>query len=196
MTAEVRPRRARLVDLADLEAKLDDQTAAVILQSPNFFGCIEQVKATAEIAHKKGALLVVVFSEAVALGLIEPPADADIVCGELQSFAISPSYGGPFAGVMACKEKYLRQMPGRLVGQTTDSNETARLPTVHARATYPQREGDLEHLHEPGVDRANGDGIHDRLRKRGFARTGAAEPVEGALPGRKGAAEFHWPVLQ
>ncbi len=89
------------IDLADLESKLDDTVAAVIIQSPNFFGVVENTKAAAALAHRHGALLVSVFTEAVALGLLEPPVDADIVAGELQSFAISPSYGGPFAGVLA-----------------------------------------------------------------------------------------------
>src|SRR5437016_4772322 len=99
------------IDLEDLDRKMDDLTAAVIIQSPNFFGIVEQVKAAAEIAHRRGALLSVVFTEAVSLGILEPPADADIVAGELQSFAISPSYGGPYAGIIATKEKYMRQMP-------------------------------------------------------------------------------------
>src|ERR1035438_7077583 len=109
------------IDLEDLERKIDDQTAAVIVQSPNFFGVIDDVKAAAEIAHRRGALLVVVFTEAVSLGILEPPADADIVAGELQSFAISPSYGGPYAGIIATRERFVRQMPGRLVGQTVDT---------------------------------------------------------------------------
>ena len=70
----------------------------MIIQSPNFFGIVENVKAAAELAHAKGALLVFVFTEAVSLGILEPPRDADIVAGELQSFAISPSYGGPYRG--------------------------------------------------------------------------------------------------
>src|SRR4051794_25129935 len=81
------------LDLEDLERQMDGLTGAVIIQTPNFFGIVEQVKAAAEIAHRHGALLVVVFTEAVSLGLLDPPADADIVAGELQSFAISPSYG-------------------------------------------------------------------------------------------------------
>src|SRR5258708_29597 len=109
------------LDLEDLERRMDGLTGAVIIQTPNFFGIVEQVKAAAEIAHRHGALLVVVFTEAVSLGLLEPPAGADIVAGELQSFAISPSYGGPYAGIIATKENYIRQMPGRLVAQTTDS---------------------------------------------------------------------------
>ena len=115
------------------------------------------------LAHKHGALLVFVFTEAVSLGLLEPPRDADIVAGELQSFAISPSYGGPFAGIIATKEKFMRQMPGRLVGETKDSRRQPRLlpDALDARAAHPPREGDVEHLHQPGADRADGDGLHD-----------------------------------
>src|SRR5947209_13737305 len=112
---------AGTLDLEDLEAKMDDLTAAVIVQSPNFFGIVDQVRAAAEIAHRRGALLVLVFTEAVSLGLLEPAAEADIVAGELQSFAISPCYVGPYAGIIAVKEKYIRQMPSRIVGQTVDS---------------------------------------------------------------------------
>ncbi|HUS05009.1 MAG TPA: aminomethyl-transferring glycine dehydrogenase subunit GcvPA, partial [Bryobacteraceae bacterium] len=105
-------------DLSDLESKIDSETAAVIVQTPNFFGVLEDVKTAADLAHKKGALLIVVFAEAVSLGLLEPPREADIVAGELQSFAITPSYGGPFAGIIATKEEYIRQIPGRLVGES------------------------------------------------------------------------------
>jgi glycine dehydrogenase subunit 1 len=129
------------IDLADLDAKMDDLTAAVIVQSPNFFGILDQVKAAAEIAHKRGALLIVIFTEAVALGLLQPYADADIVAGELQSFAISPSYGGPYAGIIATREKYLRQMPGRLVGQTVDSKgNRAFCLTLSTREQHIRRE--------------------------------------------------------
>ncbi len=129
------------IDLADLEAKLDKQTACVIIQSPNFFGIIEDVKKAAELAHAHGALLVFTFSEAVSLGLLEPPRDADIVAGEMQSFAISPSYGGPFAGIIASKEKYIRQLPGRLVGQTLDSEgNRAFCLTLATREQHIRRE--------------------------------------------------------
>src|ERR1700730_4543476 len=129
------------IDLEDLESKMDDLTAAVIIQSPNFFGIVEQVKAAAEIAHRRGALLVVVFTEAVSLGILEPPADADIVAGELQSFAISPSYGGPFAGIIATKEKFIRQIPGRLVGETLDSRgNRAFCLTLSTREQHIRRE--------------------------------------------------------
>jgi glycine dehydrogenase subunit 1 len=128
-------------DLDALEQAVDDQTAAVIIQSPNFFGIIENVKQAASIAHAKGALLVFAFTEAVALGLLEPPRDADIVAGELQSFAIAPSYGGPFAGILACKEKYVRQLPGRLAGETTDAaGNRAFCLTLATREQHIRRE--------------------------------------------------------
>ena len=132
---------AGTIDLDDLERKMDGFTGAVFVQSPNFFGVIEQVKAAAEIAHRRGALLIVLFTEAVALGILEPPADADIVAGELQSFAITPSYGGPYAGIIAAKEKLVRQMPGRLVGQTVDSNgKRAFCLTLSTREQHIRRE--------------------------------------------------------
>jgi len=129
------------IDLADLEKTVDQETAAVIIQSPNFFGVVEDVKHAAEIAHRNGALLIFVFAEAVSLGLLEPPRDADIVAGELQSFAISPSYGGPFAGIIATKEKFMRQMPGRIVGETKDSRgNRAFCLTLATREQHIRRE--------------------------------------------------------
>jgi glycine dehydrogenase subunit 1 len=134
-------RDAGTLDTGDLESKISDQTAAVIIQSPNFFGIVENVRQAAEIAHRHGALLVVVFTEAVSLGLLEPPADADIVAGELQSFAISPSYGGPYAGIIATREKYIRQMPGRLVGETRDARgNRAFCLTLATREQHIRRE--------------------------------------------------------
>jgi glycine dehydrogenase subunit 1 len=110
------------VNLAALEAQVTNETAAVLVQSPNFFGVIEDIPAIAAIAHAKGALLIVSIAEAVSLGVVRPPIEADIVSMEAQSFGVALSYGGPYCGVIAAKEKYLRQMPGRLVGQTVDSN--------------------------------------------------------------------------
>jgi len=100
---------------------IDDGVAAIVLQSPNFFGIVEDIEQAAEIAHAKGALLIVVVAEPVSLGLLKPPASADIVAMETQAFGMAPSYGGPYAGVIATREKYVRSMPGRLVGQTTDA---------------------------------------------------------------------------
>ncbi len=129
------------VDLTSLEASLSEQTAAVIVQSPNFFGIVEQIPQIAEIVHARGALLIFAFTEAVSLGLLRPPKEADIVAGELQSFAIAPSYGGPYAGIISCKEKFVRQMPGRLVGETKDiEGERAFCMTLVAREQHIRRE--------------------------------------------------------
>jgi glycine dehydrogenase subunit 1 len=108
------------IDLAALEAEVTEETAAVLVQSPNFFGVIEDIPAIAQIAHAKGALLIVAITEAISLGVVRPPIEADIVAMEAQSFGVALSYGGPFCGVIAAKEQYVRQMPGRLVGQTVD----------------------------------------------------------------------------
>ncbi len=129
------------LDLDDLRRKLNEEAAAVIIQTPNFFGVLEQIGEISHITSTKGALLVVVFTEAVALGLIEPPRDADIVVGELQSFAISPSYGGPYAGIIATREKYIRQIPGRLVGETSDADgKRAFCLTLATREQHIRRE--------------------------------------------------------
>jgi len=129
------------VDLDGLDQAVDGETAAVVIQSPNFFGVIEPVTEAARIAHQKGALLVVMFTEAVSMGLLAPPVDADIVAGEIQSLAIPPSYGGPYVGVLAAKEKYIRQMPGRLVGESTDQNgNRAFCLTLATREQHIRRE--------------------------------------------------------
>jgi glycine dehydrogenase subunit 1 len=134
-------RETGAIDTTDLEKKIDEQTAAVIIQSPNFFGIVEDVRRAAEIAHRHGALLVFIFAEAVSLGLLEPPRHADIVAGELQSFAISPVYGGPYAGIIATKEKFMRQIPGRIVGETKDTRgNRAFCLTLATREQHIRRE--------------------------------------------------------
>lgn len=109
------------VDAQALRSALKEDVAAVVIQSPNFFGVLESHRSLADATHSTGAMYVVAVTEGVSLGLIRPPVEADVVAMEGQSFGLPPSYGGPFAGVIACKEKYVRQMPGRLTGQTTDS---------------------------------------------------------------------------
>jgi len=129
------------LDLAALDAAITDQTACVLIQSPNFFGVIEDVAAIAEIAHKKGALLIVSIAEAVSLGIVKPPAEADIVSIEAQSFGVPVGYGGPYCGVIACHEKFLRQMPGRLVGETKDKNgKRGFVLTLSTREQHIRRE--------------------------------------------------------
>jgi glycine dehydrogenase subunit 1 len=108
------------VDAAALASSLNADTVAMVVQSPNFFGVLESLPKIAELAHGVEALLITAVPEGVSLGLVKPPAEADIVALEAQSFGLAPSYGGPYAGVIATREKFVRQMPGRLAGQTTD----------------------------------------------------------------------------
>jgi len=129
------------LDPTELERAVTDQTACVLVQSPNFFGVVEDIPAIAEIVHKKGALLIVSIAEAVSLGAVRPPAEADIVSLEAQSFGVAMSYGGPYCGVIAAKEKYLRQMPGRLCGETKDKNgRRGFVLTLSTREQHIRRE--------------------------------------------------------
>ncbi len=129
------------VDLKKLEASISTDTACVLIQSPNFFGTIEDVAAIADLAHKHGAMLVVSIAEAVSLGIVEPPRQADIIAMEAQSFGVPVGFGGPFCGVIATKEQYVRQMPGRLVGQTTDKNgKRGFVLTLATREQHIRRE--------------------------------------------------------
>src|SRR3981189_167717 len=129
------------VDLKELEKSITDDTACVLVQSPNFFGTVEDVEAIAEIAHKRGALLIVSIAEAVSLGIVEPPRTADIVAMEAQSFGVPVGFGGPYCGVLATKEKFVRQMPGRLAGQTVDKNgKRGFVLTLATREQHIRRE--------------------------------------------------------
>src|SRR6266478_9404453 len=94
------------VDEKALQSALREDVAAVVTQSPNFFGAVEAVSELAELVHAAGALLVVTITEGVSLGALRPPAEADIVAMEAQSFGLPPSYGGPFVGVIASREKF------------------------------------------------------------------------------------------
>jgi glycine dehydrogenase subunit 1 len=107
---------------SDPKNLLDDKVAALVVQSPNFFGCIEDVTALAEKAHSVGALLIVAITESISLGLLKSPGacGADIVVAEGQSFGVPLSFGGPYVGLFATREKYARQIPGRLVGEAYD----------------------------------------------------------------------------
>jgi glycine dehydrogenase subunit 1 len=109
------------VDIAAVEDAVDDQTACVVVQSPNFFGCLEDVAAIADIAHQNGALAIHSF-DPISLGVLKRPAElgADIAVAEGQSLGIPMQYGGPFLGILACRQKFMRQVPGRLIGEATD----------------------------------------------------------------------------
>jgi glycine dehydrogenase subunit 1 len=144
--------RPSAFEAAELEALPDGRTdygampgdvSALVVQSPNFLGNIEDLKAAAEAAHSKGALLVVSFTEAVAWGLLKNPGSqgADIVSGEGKSFGIGHHFGGPGVGMLACKKDFLRTIPGRLAGETVDKNgERAFVLTLAAREQHIRRE--------------------------------------------------------
>jgi glycine dehydrogenase subunit 1 len=129
------------VDLEALDKAIDNETAGVLIQSPNFFGTIEDVAAVGEIVHKKGAMLIVSIAEAVSLGIVKPPAGADIVSMEAQSFGVPLGFGGPYCGVIATREKFVRQIPGRLVGETRDRNgKRGFVLTLSTREQHIRRE--------------------------------------------------------
>lgn len=128
----------------DLSSLADEKDlAAVALQSPNFFGVVEDMEQAAEEIHKVGALFVASFSEPLAFGLFKNPgsAGADIVCGEGQSFGMPKSFGGPGLGMFGCKQKYVRNIPGRLVGETTDlDGNRGYVLTLATREQHIRRE--------------------------------------------------------
>jgi len=130
-----------LTDLARLESA--GELAAVALQSPNFFGCIEDFREAAERAHAGGALLVATFTEALAYGLLKNPGSqgADIAAGDGQSLGIPRSFGGPALGMLASRKQYMRNLPGRLVGQTKDrAGKRGFVLTLATREQHIRRE--------------------------------------------------------
>jgi glycine dehydrogenase subunit 1 len=127
----------------DLTALIDNDTACVVVQSPDVFGLIRNLRSIADAAHAKGALLIVVVTEIVSLGLLEPPGamGADIVAAEGQSIGNGLNFGGPYVGLLATREKFLRQMPGRLVGETVDAGgKRGFVLTLSTREQHIRRE--------------------------------------------------------
>jgi len=128
---------------APLDDLVDDTTACVILQQPGFLGTLQNVRALAEVAHAHGALLIVTTTEALSLALLEPPGalGADIACGEAQSFGVPLSFGGPHLGFLATAQKHLRQLPGRIVGETVDTTgRRGFVLTLSTREQHIRRE--------------------------------------------------------
>jgi len=134
--------REGLPDRKAIADQIDDDTAAVIVQNPNFFGCIDDVTDLAEMVHARGGLLIV-SCYPISLGLLKTPGEmnADIVVGEGQSLGMSVSFGGPYLGFMATRRKYLRKMPGRIVGLTVDAQgREGFVLTLQAREQHIRRE--------------------------------------------------------
>ncbi|HEY3425540.1 MAG TPA: aminomethyl-transferring glycine dehydrogenase subunit GcvPA [Negativicutes bacterium] len=130
------------LDMAQLEQQISKSTAAVIVQTPNFFGCLEDLNSIAALAHAQGALLVVAV-DPISLGVLEAPGllGADIVVGEGQSMGMPVAFGGPYLGFFAATEKLMRKMPGRIVGQTTDAEgNRGFVLTLQAREQHIRRE--------------------------------------------------------
>src|SRR2546428_483845 len=117
------PYRHGLTDLDAVARALSPRTAAIIIQHPNFFGCLEDGAACAELAHRAGALLVCAVAEPLSLGILEPPGawGADIVAGEGQPLGHHLNFGGPYLGMLATRQEIVRRIPGRLVGATMEA---------------------------------------------------------------------------
>ena len=123
--------------------KIDEDTICVVFQYPNYFGMIENIRKISEVTHEKGALLIPVITETTALGILATPGDidADIAVGDGQALGIPVNFGGPGVGLFTCKEKYMRKMPGRLIGQTVDKNgNRCFVLTLSAREQHIKRE--------------------------------------------------------
>jgi glycine dehydrogenase subunit 1 len=137
------PELAAQTDAERLIAAIDGETSAVVVQYPDILGRIADLTPIAEAAHAAGALLIAVVTEPVALGLIKSPGEmgADIVVGEGQSIGVGLQFGGPYVGLFACREKHVRQMPGRLAGETVDAEgKRGFVLTLSTREQHIRRE--------------------------------------------------------
>ncbi len=184
--------------LEDELNKLDDQTAAFVVQSPNFFGCVEDLEKLAEKAHAVGALFIVVVTEAISFGLLKSPGacGADIVVAEGQSFGIPMSFGGPHVGLFACSEKYVRQMPGQTRRSRLRQKRQTRFcfNSSHTRTTYSPRQSDIEHLHESRFDRARRDHLYGSDGQKRLAGSRRAKRAKSRLTRKNKSPQF--PVLK
>jgi glycine dehydrogenase subunit 1 len=143
ITMQAIPLKAGVTDSETLKQGLDKDTAGVIIQNPNFFGCLENVETLAQSIHEAGALVIMTVVEPISLGLIKSPGaqGADIAAGEGQSLGLPMALGGPYLGLMAVKDKLLRKLPGRIVGKTIDhEGREAYCLTLQAREQHIRRE--------------------------------------------------------
>jgi len=129
------------IDFPQLEKAMNDAVAGIVVQSPNFFGTIEDTAEVSSLAAKYGALSIVNVCEALSMGILRAPSEADIVAGEAQSLGVPMSFGGPHVGFLATHEKFVRQMPGRLVGMGVDQEgRRAFVLTLATREQHIRRE--------------------------------------------------------
>ncbi len=171
-----------VTNLGDLKGKISGETAATLVQQPNFFGCLEEMASLGTVAKESGALFIV-SANPIALALLEPPSSfgADIVVGEGQPLGNPLSFGGPGFGFFAVREKYMRKLPGRVVGKTTDrEGKPCFVLTLQAREQHnPAGEGHLQHLLESEPECSHGHGVHEPPGTEGTPGGGGAVSPEG-----------------
>jgi glycine dehydrogenase subunit 1 len=141
--ADMIPTPSGVTESSAIRNMIDDDTAAIVIQSPNFFGCIENIEEISAIAREKKIRLIVVINEMLSLGLLKGPGDqgADVICGEAQSFGNYTGFGGPLLGFISAKKEFLRRLPGRLVGKTVDADgRDAYVLTLQTREQHIRRE--------------------------------------------------------
>ena len=168
----------------DIAPHLTDDLACIVVQYPNFYGGIEEIATMADLAHARGGALVV-STYPVPLGLLQPPGElgADVVAAEGQELGVPQGYGGPYVGLLASRQSYVRQMPGRL-GRDDDrygGQAGIRVDPADARATHPTGEGDLQHLYEPRADGNRRHRLHGDTRSGRVPGGRTAELPERAL---------------
>jgi glycine dehydrogenase subunit 1 len=182
-------------DVVIVDGVPDADTACVVVQSPDFFGTPHAYDGFRKLCDETGAMLIVVVTEIVSLGLLPAPDVADIVCGEAQSIGLPMSYGGPHLGFFACREKFVRQMPGRLVGQTVDADgRRSSVLTLNTREQHIRRDKATSNIctnqglcalaFTVHMALLGEDGFH-QLARINHERAGALADALGKVPGVK-----------
>ncbi|MBI3600916.1 MAG: aminomethyl-transferring glycine dehydrogenase subunit GcvPA [Nitrospinae bacterium] len=194
-----------ITDLEWLSKNISEETSAIAAQNPNFFGCIENIKVLGELAHAKGSLFIACVNEPVSLGILNPPGDfgADIVAGEGQGLGNPLSFGGPYLGLFAAREKYIRSMPGRLVGRTVDADgKTGYVLTLSTREQHIRREKATSNICSNQALCALSAAVYmslmgkDGFKKLAILNLQKADYAKGLISGIEGyKLKFHNPVF-